>query len=95
MLRLKGGAPEPIEKGDSDEDFVETNPVRSRKGRKPRKRKVTGKFTKDEAGSGVGVSGESEGDANAKVAFDVYLISIVKMSMMMMMMMMMMLMIKR
>ena len=94
-MRLKGGAPEPIEKGDSDEDFVETNPVRSRKGRKPRKRKVTGKFTKDEAGSGVGVSGESEGDTNAKVAFDVCLTSIMKISMMMMMMMMMMLMIKR
>ena len=74
-MRLKGGAPEPIEKGDSDEDFVETNPVRRRKGRKLRKRKVTGELTKDEAGSGVGVSGESEGDANAKVAFDVYLIS--------------------
>ena len=51
MLRLKGGAPEPIEKGDSDEDFVETNPVRRRKGRKLRKRKVTGELTKDEAGS--------------------------------------------
>ena len=93
MLRLKGGASEPIEKGDSDEDFIETNPVRRRKGRKLRKRKVTGELTKDEAGSGVGVSGESEGDANAKVALDVYLISIMKMSMMMMMMMM--LMIKR
>ena len=89
MLRLKGGGPE---NGDSDEDFVETNPVRSEKGRKQRKRKVTGELTKDKAGSGVGVSGESEGDANAKVAFDVCLTSIMKITMMMMMMM---LMIKR
>ena len=67
MLRLKGGGPE---NGDSDEDFVETNPVRSKKGRKRRKRKVTGELTEDKTGSGVGMSGESEGDAKAKVAFD-------------------------
>ena len=27
VLRLRGGGPDPIQKGDSDEDFVETNPV--------------------------------------------------------------------
>ena len=73
---MNGGCPEAIEKGDSDEDFVKIK----------RKRKGTGELTENIAGSDVDVSGQTEGDANAEVAFDANLTSIMMTSMMMMMM---------